>query len=181
VSHLFQAIGWVITVEDWALVLRLHLAEHESMRSVAVRRGIPGTRSDKRSAPTVRRPMCVRRRSPGSSLWVRRSVRCWGRAHGSQRRWSESVWAGPAPAWFRENVARSRPECAPADPADRISYEPRDHAQCDLWFPEVRIPVGLVRAPDFAGVGDGVLAFAVRHQHRNLTKESKGVVERANP
>lgn len=55
----------------------------------------------------------------------------------------ECVGLVRSPAWFRENVARSRPECAPADPADRISYEPRDQAQCDLWFPEVRIPVGL--------------------------------------
>lgn len=50
-------------------------------------------------------------------------------------------WTG-SPAWFRENVARIRPEYAPQDPADRISYEPGEQAQCDLWFPEVRIPVG---------------------------------------
>jgi transposase len=54
-------------------------------------------------------------------------------------------WSG-SPAWFRENVARIRPEYAPADPADRISYEPGDQAQCDLWFPEVRIPVDAGRA-----------------------------------
>jgi transposase len=54
-------------------------------------------------------------------------------------------WSG-SPAWFRENVARIRPEYAPADPADRISYAPGDHAQCDLWFPEVRIPVGAGKA-----------------------------------
>ena len=34
-------------------------------------------------------------------------------------------WSG-SPAWFRENVARIRPEYAPTDPADRISYEPGD-------------------------------------------------------
>jgi hypothetical protein len=50
-------------------------------------------------------------------------------------------WSG-SPAWFREKVARIPPEYAPADPADRISYEPGDQAQCDLWFPEVRILVG---------------------------------------
>lgn len=49
-------------------------------------------------------------------------------------------WAG-SPAWFRENVARVRPEYAPADPADRISYEPGDQVQCDLVFPVVKIPV----------------------------------------
>jgi transposase len=50
-------------------------------------------------------------------------------------------WSG-SPAWFRENVARIRPEYAPADPADRISYEPGDQIQCDLVFPEARIPCG---------------------------------------
>jgi hypothetical protein len=28
------------------------------------------------------------------------------------------------------------------DPADRLSYQPGDQAQCDLWFPPARIPVG---------------------------------------
>ena len=55
---------------------------------------------------------------------------------------AERVGWSRSPAWFRENVARIRPEYAPADPADRISYEAGDQAQCDLWFPEVRIPVG---------------------------------------
>ncbi|CCQ48546.1 integrase core domain protein [Pseudarthrobacter siccitolerans] len=54
-------------------------------------------------------------------------------------------WSG-SPAWFRENVARIRPEYAPADPADRITYDPGDQAQCDLWFPEIRIPVGAGKA-----------------------------------
>lgn len=39
-SHPFQTIGWVITVKDWALIRRLHLAEAESMRSIAARLGI---------------------------------------------------------------------------------------------------------------------------------------------
>lgn len=28
------------------------------------------------------------------------------------------------------------------DPVDRIVHEPGDTLQCDLWFPEPRIPVG---------------------------------------
>jgi hypothetical protein len=50
-------------------------------------------------------------------------------------------WSG-SPAWFRECVARIRPEYAPADPADRINYEPGDRVQGDPWFSEGRIPVG---------------------------------------
>lgn len=30
---------------------------------------------------------------------------------------------------------------APADPADRIVYHPGDQVQCDLWFPEPKIPL----------------------------------------
>jgi len=58
-------------------------------------------------------------------------------------------WSGSA-TWFRQNVARIRPDYAPTDPADRIVYHPGDQVQCDLWFPEPRIPVGagvLVRLP----------------------------------
>lgn len=49
-------------------------------------------------------------------------------------------WAG-SPALFRENAARIRLEYAPAAPADRISYESGDQAQCDLVFPLVKVPI----------------------------------------
>ena len=51
------------------------------------------------------------------------------------------VWTGSA-SWFRKQVALLRPEYPPKDPADRLSYWPGDRAQCDLWFPPERIPVG---------------------------------------
>lgn len=50
-------------------------------------------------------------------------------------------WTGSA-SWFRKKVAGLRPEFAPRDPADRITYRPGDQAQCDLWFPPVDIPLG---------------------------------------
>lgn len=43
-------------------------------------------------------------------------------------------WSG-SPAWFRENVARIRPEYVPADPADWISYEPRIRRSATCGFP----------------------------------------------
>jgi hypothetical protein len=49
-------------------------------------------------------------------------------------------WAG-SPSWFRENVARLRPEQRRPDPADRLVWAPGDVAQCDLWFPPKRIPL----------------------------------------
>ena len=49
-------------------------------------------------------------------------------------------WAG-SPSWFRQNVALVRPDYAPTDPADRIVYHQGDQVQCDLWFPEPKIPL----------------------------------------
>ncbi len=43
---------------------------------------------------------------------------------------------------FRDRVAQIRPEYRTADPADRLSFTAGEVIQCDLWFPETRIPVG---------------------------------------
>lgn len=49
-------------------------------------------------------------------------------------------WEGSS-SWFRENVARLRPEQRRPDPADRLVWAPGDAAQWDLWFPPKRIPL----------------------------------------
>ena len=49
-------------------------------------------------------------------------------------------WTGSI-RWFSDNVKRLRPEHRPIDPADRITWEAGDAAQCDLWFPPKRIPL----------------------------------------
>jgi transposase len=50
---------------------------------------------------------------------------------------------------LRSRVAELRPVYLPPDPASRTSYEPGEIAQCDLWFPPIRLPVGFgqVRKP----------------------------------
>ena len=50
-------------------------------------------------------------------------------------------WTGSS-SWFRKKIAQLKPEFAPKDPADRITYRAGDQAQCDLWFPPVDIPLG---------------------------------------
>lgn len=50
-------------------------------------------------------------------------------------------WTGSI-RWFRDNVNRLRPAQRRPDPADRLTWAPGDAAQCDLWFPPARIPVG---------------------------------------
>jgi transposase len=137
----------VITVEDWALIRRLHLAEGESMRSIAARLGISRNTVAKAASyegpPTyVRAPQDsgIKAVEPAIRALLLENPRIPATVLAERVGWSGS------PAWFRENVARIRPEYAPADPADRISYDPGDQAQCHLWFPEVRIPVGAGKA-----------------------------------
>jgi hypothetical protein len=49
-------------------------------------------------------------------------------------------WTGSI-RWFSANVKRLRPEHRPIDPADRLTWEAGDAAQCDLWFPPRKIPL----------------------------------------
>jgi transposase len=133
----------VITVEDWALIRRLHLAEGESMRSIAARLGISRNTVAK-AVSAEGPPVYVRTRQDSGIKAIEPAIRALLKENPRMPATvvAERVgWTG-SPAWFRENVARIRPEYAPPDPADRISYEPGEQAQCDLWFPEVRIPVG---------------------------------------
>ncbi len=43
---------------------------------------------------------------------------------------------------LKDRLRQIRPEYLGVDPVDRIVYEPGEITQCDLWFPEVKIPVG---------------------------------------
>jgi hypothetical protein len=49
-------------------------------------------------------------------------------------------WAGSI-TWFRDNVRRLRPQYQPVDPCDLLTWLPGDAAQCDLWFPPMRVPL----------------------------------------
>jgi len=49
-------------------------------------------------------------------------------------------WKG-SESWWRQNVARIRPDYARVDPADRLVWEAGDAIQCDLWFPPYDIPL----------------------------------------
>jgi transposase len=43
---------------------------------------------------------------------------------------------------LRKRLALVRPEYVGIDPVDRVTYEPGQVAQCDLWFPETKVQVG---------------------------------------
>jgi hypothetical protein len=136
-------IGWVIWVQEWAETRHLYFREGLPGRAVASRLGWRGTRWPRavrsESPPTYSR-------APAGSVFdtvepaVRRLLAGFPAMPATVL--AERVgWTG-SPSWFRKRVALLRPEYASKDPADRLSHRPGDQAQCDLWFPPVKVAVG---------------------------------------
>ena len=129
-------------MEDWALIRRLHTSERLPQAQIARELGISRNTVAKAIASTDP-PSYSRAPVPTSFEPFEQQVRDL----------LEGTWSMPATvlaervgwtdsaSWFRQHVADIRPEYAPTDPADRIVYHPGDQVQCDLWFPEPKIPV----------------------------------------
>ncbi|TFB71486.1 IS21 family transposase [Cryobacterium sp. Hz9] len=133
----------MITVEEWALVRRLHLNEGVSQREIAKRLGIARNtiaKAIKSEKPPkyegVDRSSGMRSLEPRIRELLSQNARMPATVLAERLAWTGSI------TWFRETVARLRPEYAPADPADRLNYAAGDQTQCDLWFPPVKIPLG---------------------------------------
>lgn len=128
-------------MEDWALIRRL-AAEGVPKARIAARLGISRTtviKAVNSDAP----PRYERKPGPTSFAVFEPRVRALLEETPEMPATvlAERVgWIGSI-RWFRDNVNRLRPEHRPVDPADRISWEPGDAAQCDLWFPPQRIPL----------------------------------------
>ena len=126
-------------MEDWALIRRL-AAEGLPNTRIAGRLGISRTTVVKALASDTP-PRYVRRPAPTSFVVFEPRVRALLVEHPELPASviAERVgWTGSM-TWFRENVARLRPEHRRVDPADRLTWEAGDAAQCDLWFPPRRI------------------------------------------
>ncbi len=130
-------------MEDWALIRRLHVSERLPQAQIARQLGISRNTVAKAIA-SIDPPSYSRAPVTTSFAPFEQQVRCL----------LDGTWSMPAtvlaervdwtgsPSWFRQNVAAIRSEYAPTDPADRIVYHPGDQMQCDLWFPEPKIPIG---------------------------------------
>jgi len=134
-------------VEDWAEIRRLHRAEGVPIKEIARRLGV--ARNTVRAALASDRPPRYERARRGSvadayELQVRALLVSWPRMPGpvvAQRiGWPYSE--GP----LKKLLARIRPEYVGIDPVDRVTYEPGQLAQCDLWFPAPTIPVAAGQA-----------------------------------
>jgi len=130
-------------VQEWAEIRHLHVAEGLSQRAIADRLGI--------ARKTVARALASQgppsySRPPAASVFDAFEDRVRGLLLEFPSMPASVIaervgWAGSA-SWFRKRVALLRPEYSPRDPADRLPHLPGDQAQCDLWFPPARIPLG---------------------------------------
>jgi transposase len=126
-------------VEDWALIRRL-VAEGVPQRQVARDLGI-GRSTVERALASDRPPKYERVAVPTAFTPFEPLVRQLlittpdmpATVIAERVGWSGSI------TWFRDNVRRLRPEHAPVDPSDRLTWLPGDAAQCDLWFPPRKI------------------------------------------
>jgi len=132
----------VITVEDWALIRRLH-AEGVPKMQIAKRLGVCRNTVIKAVA-SDRPPRYERSPGPNAFSAVELAVRALLAEHPRMPATvlAERVGWNGSITWFRENLRPLRAQYAPVDPADRLSYRPGDQVQCDLWFPPARIPLG---------------------------------------
>jgi transposase len=136
-----RQIGWVITLEDWALIRRL-VADGVPQLQVAKDLDVGRSTVARAVAPTSP-PKYERSEQPTTFSPFERRVRDLLAEHPQMPATviAERVgWSGSI-TWFRDNVARLRPEQRPIDPADRLVWEPGDVAQFDLWFPPAKIPL----------------------------------------
>jgi hypothetical protein len=136
-----RQIGWVISVEDWALIRRL-VADGVPQRQVARDLGI-GRSTVARAVVSDRPPTYERKPVPTSFTPFESRVRAILTDHFDMPAAviAERVgWTGSI-TWFRDNLRRLRPEHRRPDPADRLTWAAGDAAQCDLWFQPRRIPL----------------------------------------
>jgi transposase len=133
----------VIKVEDWAEIRRLHRAEGMPIKAIARQLGV--ARNTVRRALAAEEPPKYQRPGKGSVVdavepQIRELLRQWpdmpATVIAERIGWQRSMTV------LKDRVRQVRPEYRPLDPASRTSYQPGELAQCDLWFPPVRIPVG---------------------------------------
>jgi transposase len=132
----------VLNVEDWAEIRRLHRAEGVPIKEIARRLGV--ARNTVRAALSSDRPPKYERAPRGSVAdafepQIRALLKEWPRMPApviaERIRWPYSM------SPLKKRLALLRPEYVGIDPVDRFHYEPGEIAQCDLWFPETKVPV----------------------------------------
>ncbi len=133
----------MLSVEDWAEIRRLRRAERLSISEVARVMGV--ARNTVKAALASDRPPKYERESAGSVAdaaepRIRELLSAYPRMPSTviaeRIGWQYSIRT------LSERVRELRPLYVPPDPVSRTMYQAGEIAQCDLWFPDVEIPVG---------------------------------------
>lgn len=133
----------MLHVEDWAEIRRLHRAEGMPIKAIA--RVVGCSKNTVKAALRASGPPVYQREPKGSLVdevepRVRELLQAWpsmpATVVAERIGWEHSIRV------LRTRVSELRPVYLPPDPASRTSYAAGEIAQCDFWFPDVRIPVG---------------------------------------
>jgi transposase len=134
---------WVLSVEDWAEIRRLHWAERMPIKVIA--RVVGCSKNTVKSALAADQPPTYRRQPRGSVVdavepRIRELLQACptmpATVIAERIEWPYSIRT------LSGRVAELRPIYVPPDPASRTSYLAGEIAQCDFWFPPIRLPVG---------------------------------------
>jgi transposase len=133
----------VLSVEDWAEIRRLHRSERMPVKVIA--RVLGCSKNTVKNALAAEGPPAYRRHSTGSVVdavepRIRELLQACptmpATVIAERIEWPYSIRTLSA------RVAELRPVYRPPDPASRTSYLAGEIAQCDFWFPPIRLPVG---------------------------------------
>jgi transposase len=137
----------VINVEDWAEIRRLHRAEAMPIKAIARRMGI--SKNTVKRVLAAEEPPKYRRASRGSIVdavepQIRELLEEFpdmpATVIAERIGWQNSITV------LKDRIRVLRPQYKPVDPASRTTYQPGELAQCDLWFPPAKIPIGAGQA-----------------------------------
>jgi transposase len=133
----------VLSVEDWAEIRRLHRAEQMPIKQIARMMGC--SKNTVKRALAADGPPRYDRAARGSIVdavepRIRELLQVWptmpATVIAERIGWTRGLTV------LKDRVRELRPVYLPADPASRTAYAAGEVAQCDLWFPDITLPVG---------------------------------------
>ena len=133
----------MLSVEDWAEIRRLHRAERLSIKMIS--RVLKVSRNTVRAALASDAPPKYERRPAGSAVdafepRIRELLTAFPTMPATVI--AERVGWTRGKTVFADRIRELRPVYLPPDPAGRTTYAAGEIAQCDLWFPDITVPVG---------------------------------------
>ena len=133
----------MLSVEDWAEIRRLHVAERMPIKQIADRLGVARNTVRAavrdRAAPKYERPAVASRVDPVEAR-IRELLKDCPTMPATVI--AERIDWPYGLTVLKERVREIRPFYLPADPCSRTTYLPGEVGQWDLWFPDIVLGVG---------------------------------------